>query len=169
MTPTRQSVLVGAVAMVVADVPGMSYFGLIPDHLFLLDIALGLVISPILGGIVAARSYESWAGLSAEPELEVGRSELRAGGLRAGPVLGAVAAAVGLALSATLNAALHVADLGPQGWISSAPQIQAPEAALTATAVIGSAVVIHCLTGAVGGAIGTRIFRSGGQNEQNEG
>ena len=163
MTPRRQSILIGAIAMVVAGVPAMSYFDLIPDHLFLLDIALGLVISPVLGGIVAARSYASRAGLSVESELEVGRSRLRAG-----PVLGAMATAVGLAASAAVNSTLHMIDLGFQSWISSAPQMQ--EASLgtivTATAVLTLAVAVQCLIGAVGGAVGTRIFGSGDQQEE---
>lgn len=161
MSPTQRSVLVGAIAMAVAGIPGMPYFDLIPDHLPFLNVALGAIASPLLGGIVAARSYESWVGLSAEPELEIGRSRLQAG-----PVLGVMAAAIGFAVSSALNAALSVAGLGIRDWISSVPRMQEASlgAVVTATAVIGSAVAVHCLAGAVGGALGARTFRSGGQN-----
>jgi hypothetical protein len=155
MTPRQQSVLIGATATVAAGVPSMSYFDLIPDHLFFLDFTFGVIVAPILGGIVAVQQYTSRAGTSAESKLKGGGAELSLG-----PVLGALAAAGGLVISIILSQALHVIDLGFQGWISNAPQMQKATPGTIVAAAVGfvGIAAVHCIVGGIGGAIGTRIF-----------
>ena len=155
MTLRQQSVLIGATATVAAGIPSMSYFDLIPDHLFFLDFTLGVIVAPILGGIVAVQQYTSRAGTSAESKLKGGGAELSLG-----PVLGALAAAGGLVISIILSQALHVIDLGFQGWISSAPQMHeaTPGTIVAAAAGFVGIAAVHCVVGGIGGTVGTRIF-----------
>ncbi|MFB6232271.1 MAG: hypothetical protein ABEL04_14070 [Salinibacter sp.] len=151
MTPRQQSVLVGAVG---AGILGTSYFDFVPDHLVFLNL-LEVIAAPIFGGIVAVQRYTSRAGTSIGSKLEAGGAELFLG-----PVLGALAAAGGLVISTILNQALRMANLGAQGQMRVAPQMQeaSPKTIVAAVATIVGVAALHCIVGAIGGTIGAAIF-----------